>query len=290
MRTLLVAALLLMAGAAHAAPPAEGYLAARDREIARINRSAGAAADPEADSRALAGLETMLRRLVGPVELKGFPREGRISLVTLVREAGFGHLDGLVHESTAGGTSVLVTTVGLLKAWLKVHRDWWPDEPALPRDPKEALRSEAFYTQAVSSDAAVAKYAEIPIAPRPGPAVALLILRRQDVGHVMPNEIVVSAVRGRRLYIAMQPAGVEVTPIAACEEVWRRHHKKAEAALAAYWSSGSRDQALFDQSVRLDGEGDAAYRRGFAEHVREEPYHAALVRQAQALANALPGD
>ena len=49
---------------------------------------------------------------------------------------------------------VVVTTEGLFKIWLREHRKWWRDNN-VPQDPAKALRHTSFYTQAMSTDAAV---------------------------------------------------------------------------------------------------------------------------------------
>ena len=65
----------------------------------------------------------------------------------------------------SGSGSVLVTTEGLLRLWLQEHKNWWKNDP-LATDPKTALQSSAFYTQAISADAAVTIFAPLPIRER----------------------------------------------------------------------------------------------------------------------------
>ena len=58
-----------------------------------------------------------------------------------------------------------MTTDALLDHWLDEHKNWWgPKVANVPQDVAAALKSEAFYTQALMTDAAIMKYAELPVA------------------------------------------------------------------------------------------------------------------------------
>lgn len=288
------------AGSAMAASPPERspldrYLAARDRHVADIERAAPTL-DPKSlsgrEERALADLEKQLKAIIGPVSITGLAPEGKINLETLLREQGFGKLDGVVFTAPDASTTVVATTTGLLKSWLKAHENWWPDSPRMPQDIKRALATSAFYTQAISTDASVAIYADIPVAAPAdaAPATALLVIRRQDVVPVMPNEILVSAVRGTRVFIASQPVAATISPIPACAAVLQRFQKKADAAFAAYRASKQQDEKRFEEYVKLGDDGDAAFRRCFAERFKDESAFASVTRQAQSLFDRLPAE
>ena len=49
----------------------------------------------EKDEHALAELEKQLKAIVGPVNVEGFPKKGKINLLTLQKDYGFGQVDGL---------------------------------------------------------------------------------------------------------------------------------------------------------------------------------------------------
>ena len=69
--------------------------------------------------------------------------------------SGSGHLDGLAYGSPGNQRMVMVTTDGLLKSWLTLHKTWWgKDEEKMPQTPAAALKTEGFYTQAIGFDAA----------------------------------------------------------------------------------------------------------------------------------------
>ena len=84
------------------------------------------------------------------------------------------------------------------------------------------------------------------------------------------------------------PTGVEVKPIAACDDIFTASEKKAEALFKAYSASNLKDQKLFDKYSREQENGDEAFRRCFAERAGKQSYFAALTAQAQALADLLP--
>lgn len=265
MKRILLGLLLCAAGVAQAASPLETYLAARDRYDAAINReadSAGVDRIAEKERRARADLEGQLRRLIGPVALKGFPADGTINLETLLKEQGYGKLDGLAYTARDGKASVVVTTEALLKHWLKAHKNWWPEAGAMPQDVGNALRAEDFYTQAISTDAAVSRFAEIPVTvPGAADAVALLVLRAQDTpGDAMPDEVIVSVVHDGRVFVASQPVAAPLAPLPACAAEWRGQKDKGQRAFAAF-------------------------RRCIAKRLKEHGAYDAIVRQAQGLAD-----
>ena len=122
-----------------------------------------------------------LRRIVGTSDIKDFSAPAKSNLDTLFNgDAGFGQLDGLVYASADDKTHIVVTTEALLGHWLRAHKDWWgPAVANVPQDVDAALKSEAFYTQALNTDAAISKYAELPL---PRPAQAKLAFAMQRMG------------------------------------------------------------------------------------------------------------
>jgi len=283
MKFLALALSLLIAGPAHAASSEEDYLAARDAAIAELtalaNRGVLDRRLTARHTRALAALERQLRQVVGPTELKGFPARaaqgsGKINLSGLIEGDGeFGMLDGIVHASRDRKSFVLVTTEGLLQSWLRGHSNWWPGRENVPEDIAAALRTDAFYTQAVSSGAAVGQFAEIPVTKpeRASVAHAVLALRAQDVGPFLPDEVFVSVVRDGRVFIAGAPAAVAIKRIPECQEIWDTVRKKPEAA-----------------SLELEEQTDAAYRRCYGERLPRTAGFARLAAQANEIVAKLP--
>ncbi|WP_377810297.1 hypothetical protein ABNQ38_31805 [Azospirillum sp. A29] len=294
MKAFAVALLLWTVGTAQAAP-LDRYLAVRDRHIAALNREAEAggvdsASRKEADARR--ELEGMLKAMVGPVAVRGFPADGRISLQTLLKELGFGMLDGIAYGEADNQRVVVATTEELLRNWLKEHRDWWPGLGRMPQDPRTALGEEDFYTQAISTEAAVARFADLPVKARgAGFAVAMLAAARQDIGLGVPDRIVLSVVQGGRVFVAVEPVAAPIALIPACDALWTQHEEAARRAWNVF-SASKQDEAtremLFKKATGLETEGDRAYRRCFAQRLLREAAFQAVVQQAQALIDRLP--
>ena len=71
----------------------------------------------------------------------------------------FGRLDGIVFEADGGDTQMVVSTRSLLAKWLQAK---WQD-PKDRLDVAAAMKNENFYLRAMGSDAAVLRYADIPL-------------------------------------------------------------------------------------------------------------------------------
>jgi hypothetical protein len=293
MKSILIALLVSISAAAGAASLEESYFAARDGYIEKFK-----AADPNDDrvrkeeELARDDLQGQLRRIVGTSDIKDFSTPAKSNLDTLFNgDAGFGQLDGLIYASEDDKTHIVVTTEALLGHWLREHKDWWgPAVANVPQDVEAALKSEAFYTQALNTDAAISKYAELPL-PKPAQAkfaFAMLAARSQDIGPHTPDEIIVSVVKDGRMFVVTAPANAKVDPVPACERIWRDASRNAAKAHEAYVASGMKDDKLFEQSTRIEEEGDAAFRRCFAQQAKGRNFVTALTRQAQDLVDRLP--
>ena len=281
MKFLWIGLLVLFPAIAMAGSSEQAYLTARDAQIRRL--TALSKPDPSSDrvlkehERAVAELEKQLKRVIGPsaLALPGLPAEGKINNNTLTKgDQGFGLLDGLVYWSDDYKTQVVVSTEGLFKVWLREHRKWWRDNN-VPEDQAKALRHDSFYTQAVSADAAVSKFAELPIKKPAAASFAFAMLGNtaQDVGPWEPDEVRMALLQGGKLYVVRVPAAAKIGPFPACKAVWDRAAKKAQASA---------------DGMPIENEGYAAFRRCFAERAPREQGFADLVRQAQEIADKLP--
>ncbi|MDR3463833.1 MAG: hypothetical protein P4L76_16110 [Beijerinckiaceae bacterium] len=275
-------------GAAGAAP-VDDYLASRDRAIAALADSSRPGFDAK-EKAARASLETKLRAVIGPVAPAGFrPIDGKINLETLSADLGFGQLDGLRFDKRNPTTKIVVTTQALLRQWIAGQNARGSDADShVPTEIVKAVASESFYTFAISSDAAVAKFADLPVnAPGATIATVLLVQRRQDVVLSVPDELMASVVRGDVVFVAAQSLLGKVPPIPACDEIWHSHEKKRDEAMAAYNASGLKDEKQFDRATALEAQGDVAYRQCFAARFKDQAASAAALRQAQALVETL---
>jgi hypothetical protein len=292
-KALLIGAVLsLIAAAGEAASPEDDYVAARDRFIATFHQheATGKVGDRVVaqERRARRDLEQMLRRIIGTTAPRGFSGAGTISLDTLFSEdVGFGMLDGLVFKSPNRKTQVLVTTDGLLERWLRAR----PADPPLPKSVPAALGDAEFYTFAISNDAAVAKYAALPVG-KPAKAtlaLAMLDARSQDILPLTPSELIVAVAAGGKVFIATAPVEAKVAAIPACDAIWQDAEKKANALFEAYRASDSKDEKQFNQYTKAQEEGATAVRRCFGERAPNEPFFAAVTKQAQALVDRVAG-
>lgn len=217
------------------------------------------------DRHALAELEKQLKAIVGPVNVEGFPKEGKINLETLQKgDLGFGQVDGL--RFSANQEYLFVTTDNLLKKYLA-------EQPNLPKDLAELSRSGEFHAYAFTSGEAVTYFAEIPVkSPNEKSYVrAFLGLTAQDIGPFVPKDIFVFVTKGNRILAVQSPAAVEITEIPQCRKEWDRFaRKKADA-------SGSNNEQ----------QGFEAYQRCFDREARNQKFFALLEKQAQSIVDRL---
>jgi hypothetical protein len=163
-------------------------------------------------------------------------------------------------------------------------RDRKPNDSKKSQDPAKAIASEEFYTQAVSSDATLSKYAELPIK-KPAAASAAYAMFAgwaQDVGPWEPDELVMSVIQGGKLYVVRIPASTKLGPFPACKVIWDKAESKANEAF-------KQKSKVLDGS-KIQEEGAAAFRRCFAEQAPKEKGFADLVRQAQTIVDGLPAE
>lgn len=288
--------LLASAVVAQAAPPDDAYLAAREAAIAKLNPNGdpGEITDAKSKQEAAARgvLEKQLRGVIGPVAVKGFTGQGKFNLESLFKgDMGFGSLDALKFSS-GQKRQLFLTTRPLLDRWVKDHKDWWEKNAEnIPQELTAALKSEAFYTQAVSSGAAAFSFGELPVKkPESADAAhAMLTLWRQDIGPGVPDELVVSVLTASRLLIVTAPLAAKFKPVLACEKFWTDAQAKSDAVFKAYQAGGSKDEKLLDQQSKVTEDGDAAMRRCFAEKLPSDPAFQRLTKQAQDIADLLAG-
>jgi hypothetical protein len=293
-KVLWIGFLALLPTMAMAASPEQAYLAARDAQVRRL--TALSKPNPSSDKvlkeheRAVAELEKQLKRIIGPsaLSLSGLPAGGKINNNTLTKgDLGFGMLDGISYGAEDDKTQAVVTTEGLFKVWLREHRKWWRDNN-VPQDPASALRHTSFYTQAVSSGAAVSKYVELPIK-KPAAAslaFAMLSIRAQDVGPWEPDDVMMALLQGGKLYLVRVKSAAKIGPFPPCQALWDEAMKKSQAEFERHQANPNARTP--SRQMSIEDEGYAAFRRCFAERAPREKGFADLVRQAQEIADRLP--
>ena len=189
----------LASSAAFAASPEDDYIAAREKAISAIAALESSNAQVETldatGAKALADLEKRLSALVGPVAVKDFPAAGTINLESLSdADIGFGMLDGLRYAKGDNGPSLVATTRGLLDRWLQSRATETDDSFKLPAGIDAALKLDAFYSQAINSDAAFEGTLDLPMKKTAGADLAFARLGgwTQDLGPIDDQEVIVT--------------------------------------------------------------------------------------------------
>jgi hypothetical protein len=269
-KRLLFAFLILMPVVSNAAMPEDDYLAARDAAAAAIKALDDAKKGDEALKQQQASeleLTAKLQPVIGPIAIRGFAITGKANIGSLLPgNIDTGLLDGMIYPAPDNKGFLIVTTEMLLKHWLVEHKDWWGAKTEnVPQQIPAALASNAFYTQALETDAAISRYAELPVkAPAGVPFVhAMLVARSQILDPSPPDELLISLVKDGRVFIVSAPAETKVKLMPACVKFWTDLQKKSE------------DKA------------STAFTRCFAGRAPTAPFFAPLVKQAQALVDGL---
>jgi hypothetical protein len=284
---------LLLAGAATAQAqqrsPEDRYIADRDRAIARFTpeqvKKLGESAATAQSEIAYAALEKQMRAIVGPVEIAGLG-ESKLNLGSLYTgDMGFGTLDGLLFHSQDYKTSIVVTTRTLLLRWLRAHRNW--QDVTLPQQSERAFGTETFYFQAIDSDAAILRFAEVPLgaaAARPprDAAYAMLAGRTQDQTPYVADEVFVAAIKGGRAFVGFAPV-VPAFEVPACRAAREAAEHKAKVASETAEASGGSDEASAKRATALEQKTDADFRSCFARSASKQAAFANVVKRAQEL-------
>lgn len=215
---------------------------------------------------------------------------------------GFGMLDGLrfdadtgrdgakIGEKRADGSFVepkahiIVTSESLFTRWLHEHKTWWDKgSKNVPQQIEPALKFEGLYTQAISTDAAVINFNELPVA-KPASATVtygFLAGRTQDSTPEAADEVFVAALADGKVYIAYG----EIEPtvqVPACTAIRTDYNRKADAA-AEKLERKQISKAAYDKLGDLHQQGEDAFKRCFVQQAPQQPAFAAATKQAQSL-------
>jgi hypothetical protein len=305
-RLALILSPILVLSHANAASPEDRYIAARDAAIAKFVKlekdgKTGDAVD-KAEDAARGELKTQLTAILSEPARTGYG-PAQINLDTLYKgDMGFGMLDGLRFDAETGRDGgkigdkrpdgsfvepkahILVTTEPLFARWLREHKNWW-DKGAknVPPQPEAALKSGDFYTQAISTDAAVINFNALPIA-KPAQAsyaYGFLAGRTQDTFPDAADEMFATAIADGKLYIVY---GELVAPVQvpACTAIRADFNKKADEA-AEKLGRKQITRKAYDKLGDFRQQGEDAFKRCFIERTPQQPAFSEATKQAQAL-------
>ena len=302
--------LLTSISTATAAPPARAaedrYIAARDAAIEKISAiyDAGNAdeAARKAEDAASADLEALMRAILNEPAREVFgPARLHIDAFNKGDE-GFGALDGLRFDALIGKNGemagqngadgkyvepkahIIVTTQTLFERWLRGHKDWW-DKGArnVPQQIGAALKDESFYTQAVSSGAAVVNFNLLPVTKPPGATLAygMLAGRTQSDIPDAADTVFVSAIANGKVYVTYGSIDPKVQ-VPACIAIRDSYNKKAEQAEDDLRLKKI-DKKSYGKLGDLRQKGEDEYRRCFMQNAPRQAAFAEATRQAQEL-------
>ena len=297
-------AMLSVSSAAPLKPtPEERYITTRDAAIKKLQPMYDGNnydAASKAEAVVVADLLTQMTAIVGERSYKGFG-PAKLNLDTLSKgDEGFGMLDGLRFEAETGkngakpGTKdaageyvqpkayVIITTPTLFERWLHGHKDWLDKGVRnVPQQIGAALKDGSFYTQAISTGAAVVNFGNLPIA-KPQDAVlayAMLAGRTQDATPEAADEVFVSAVTADKVYITYGSIEPPVK-IEACLAILADYNKRSAQAYADFQSKKI-DKKTYDKLGNQRGEDE--YMRCFLQRAPQLPSFLEATKQAQAL-------
>ncbi len=268
----------LLANAARATPLEEAYLAARDHYIHKINRMYETGASPEEVdaeyTKARADLEMRLLTLLGDVSVKGFPSAGKINLDSLSeQDMGYGMLDGLVYsEGGMNAPRLVVTTRNLLSKWLAASTKENDKDFRMPVDLGAALRLDRFCTSAIGYDGTFARSANLVVTAPRGSELVIAVLGgwTQEATPSPADSLILTLIKGERIYIGSLQPKTAVGEIAACEAIWHEAWEKSEK----------------DSFER----GRKDYQACYMERAPKEPFYPLLVKEAQGFADRIAGN
>jgi len=256
------------------------YIAHREHYVRTIASLYGHGDLTALHDSALRDLEAQLRALIGPVAVRGHDKGINIESLYSGDEDS-GEADGLAFYDSAAHTSTFVSTPGVFRAWA-VSR--WG---AAASNLDTALGSGSVQTFVLWRDAAVSRYADLPVAAgRRHIAAAFAADRSQDECFTcVPNEIIVAAIVGNHVFVVAQPAHDTIPVPHACTVAARSDPRPKEAS-DGYRRSPGRPAVLKQQAA--DSMVFADFRNCYAQSVRSDPRFASLVAQAQALVASIP--
>jgi hypothetical protein len=241
-----------------------------------IRKFANSAPEASSDEQALSELEKQLRLIIGSIEIAGFSKQGKINLETLYHDGGFGQADGLRFDT--GHDLLFVTTRDLLNSYLRQHK-------TLPTDLSKLVKAEEFYSLVFNWDAAVTKFAEVPLKKTKDGSFsyAFLGLWAQDIGLFLPNHLFVFVANKQYVFVVSAETKDTINQIEECKDVWNKFNKKSAVALESYRASGLKDEKAFETSRRYEDEGFKAYTSCFERKAKTAPFFSSLSTQAQSL-------
>jgi hypothetical protein len=206
---------------------------------------------------ALKDLESRMRAILGPDSLAGWRQSFNLKWLAS-EEDGARVLDGMYRSDSVSHTEMVVTSPGILKAWLIRVGD-------STADPLVGLSRDDVLTWVFFSNAHVYSYADLRTPEFP-PAVFLASLVARTNGDPQhPDEVIVGVSTGKRIYVIIAPAVVMFDFTAQCGEAWRAGYAPCFKRLLPGHTDYSRLVAQVRTLATLAGSFSAGSSSGMAD-------------------------
>ncbi len=138
---------------------------------------------------------------------------------------------------------------------------------------------------AVQTDAAILRYADIPLGtPR---TFAMLVGRTQDQAPTEASEVFVAAIRGDRVFIASAELKQPIA-IAACSSARRSRTSGSRRLSDAGAEKGGGRRGFSKRMETMRDAAEADFLKCFAERAPKEPRFAAAIARAKELYDRMP--
>ena len=213
----IVAIFVSLGLSAQAAAPEDEYWRARLEAIAKLRALAAEKAAPEVvanvEAVALDALRRKIVEIVGPVRVEGFADQPRSLVERLSDGPRFGRLDAVefLAADPRQGASLVVTTRTLLRLWLKEASERAREGGA----DAGSLTSDRLYGEALNWEHGFFSVVDIALKRPEGAAFAGAKLGRGEGADASP-QLVVTVVKGKRVFVALEPLGGDSLEIAEC--------------------------------------------------------------------------
>lgn len=245
------------------------YIQARNSILKQLK---GHEVSDQENSEAVKKLDSLIQAAVGPIRIKGFSENWHSNVQTFQDEVGVGRADGVENEIP--GTIAFVSTPKILSAFLGRNNF----------DFKEASKNENLLSLAVTTDAALTPYFDVPVKLPKGitQAHALVALEAQDIGPYEPHSLIVVATRRNQVFIINQELKGIQTQIPACNHAWTQQNKLADAAYTKYKKSNLQDQKAINEYHRLEEAAFKSYRDCFQSKAKLQAFFPEIEKRATA--------
>jgi hypothetical protein len=184
---------------------------------------------------------------------------------------------------------LLVTPFNLVRCWAKDNLKMSLTNPTDPESTAtQTFKHKTFFTNSISSDAAIQETGELNLNKPAGVAVvrAALVVQSQDDGKTPPNAIAVAAlVKDHTVIALLKTSGRTPTePNKACQLVAADFDKRAKAVEKA----SPNDEKAMTRADELRDQGSAAYRHCYFEKLAGSAFMTTATTQAQTWLDSLP--